>query len=386
VVAPSELTELARWTEDPTTVDALWTAIGEVWREAGRRMASSSAASGGVLRTRVVNFVAYSNSNGVCERASSVLTHLAGTHPSRALLLLAEPQNPAPSIGASLQAFCHTDAGTAHRLCFDHIFLTIRGQAAERLPGIVTRLLLPDLPSILWWPGDPPLESRTFVGLSSACDVVIVDSSEFAGPMTGLCTLARLARPGRGKARVADLNWDRLTEWREIVAQFFDSIPLRRHLQHIQSVEISFAADPYREGVSAQALLFSGWLASRLGWKALSPFSGSAIRYQSGNQITEVRFGARPFEQAKAGSLVALSLESELDGQPGRFSASFAGDMQLGRAEVALGDSNAVARHFSLDSRSERTLLAEEIEAIGADCALEDALDAVEAVQALPPR
>jgi glucose-6-phosphate dehydrogenase assembly protein OpcA len=379
---PAELTELASWNEDPTTVGALTAALGRLWQEAGRQLPASAPASqgdsGGIIRTRVVNFVAYADSEGVRERVSSVLTHLAGTHPSRSLLLLAEPRKTEPSLGASMQAYCHTAGAKAHRLCFDQVSLNARGPAAERLPGIVTRLLIPDLPSLLWWPGDPLLDSPPFARVAAVCDVVIVDSSEFTQPSAGLHSLARLARSSRAGLHIADLNWDRLTEWREIVAQFFDTTALRRHLRQIYTVEIGFAADPYRQGASAQALLFAGWLASRLGWKGLAPSTETALRYQSSGGTVEVRLNGQPAGQADAGALVSLRIESDTEGQRSRFSASIS-DENLGTTELDLGG-KVVSRRFVLDRKSEHRLLGEEIEAIGSDCALEDALDAVAAI------
>jgi glucose-6-phosphate dehydrogenase assembly protein OpcA len=71
-------------------------------------------------------------------------------------------------------------------------------------------------------------------------------------------------------AYVVDLAWLRSTPWRERVAAAFDPPAVRGALSGISSVTVR-----YREDSLAAALLFCGWLSSRLGWKPGSLASGS---------------------------------------------------------------------------------------------------------------
>ena len=61
---------------------------------------------------------------------------------------------------------------------------------------------------------------------------------------------------------VSDLSWTRLTPWRRLIAQFFDSPSLQPYLDRLTAVDIEHDA-----GSAAQALLLAGWLAARLGWR-----------------------------------------------------------------------------------------------------------------------
>ena len=61
---------------------------------------------------------------------------------------------------------------------------------------------------------------------------------------------------------MVDLAWLRSTPWRERVAATFDPPPMRRALGAIDKVVVRHRADS-----TAAALLFCGWLASRLGWR-----------------------------------------------------------------------------------------------------------------------
>jgi glucose-6-phosphate dehydrogenase assembly protein OpcA len=60
-----------------------------------------------------------------------------------------------------------------------------------------------------------------------------------------------------------DLAWLRTTPWRERVASTFDPPRWRGELQRIDSVTVR-----HRPDSAAAAVLFMGWLASRLGWGA----------------------------------------------------------------------------------------------------------------------
>jgi glucose-6-phosphate dehydrogenase assembly protein OpcA len=62
-----------------------------------------------------------------------------------------------------------------------------------------------------------------------------------------------------------DLSWTRLTLWRKLTADCFDEIQVRSMLKHIQCVLVRHGGGP---GARVRALLYTGWLATRLGWTA----------------------------------------------------------------------------------------------------------------------
>ncbi len=75
------------------------------------------------------------------------------------------------------------------------------------------------------------------------------------------------------QAYVVDLAWLRSTPWRERVAAAFDPPRLRPELRTIESVTLRHHPDS-----TVAAMLFVGWLASRLGWETdpLERRAGSA--------------------------------------------------------------------------------------------------------------
>jgi hypothetical protein len=82
----------------------------------------------------------------------------------------------------------------------------------------------------------------------------------------------------KASCAITDLNWMRQTRWRELVAQFFDDPNLLPYLSGLDRVTIEYAAGESDAPIDpAQAYLFTGWLASRLGWQSRGTYSGQGV-------------------------------------------------------------------------------------------------------------
>ncbi len=64
---------------------------------------------------------------------------------------------------------------------------------------------------------------------------------------------------------IADLNWHRLSAWQELAAAAYDPPERRASLGEIDKITLD-----YEKGNAAQAILYLGWFASRLGWEPVS--------------------------------------------------------------------------------------------------------------------
>jgi glucose-6-phosphate dehydrogenase assembly protein OpcA len=94
--------------------------------------------------------------------------------------------------------------------------------------------------------------------LRRLAQVVLIDSLEAPDMHSALDRAESLAKD----MYVVDLAWLRSTPWRERVAAAFDSPRRRPELRAISGVTVR-----HREDSLASALLFCGWLGSRLGWQ-----------------------------------------------------------------------------------------------------------------------
>ena len=98
-------------------------------------------------------------------------------------------------------------------------------------------LLIHDLPTLVWWPGDPPFADPIFDQLVEMSDRLIVDSDEFGDLLRGLRRLTTLRR----RSGVGDLAWRRLGWWQELTAEFFDAPRFRRYLPNLSRLAIRYA-------------------------------------------------------------------------------------------------------------------------------------------------
>jgi glucose-6-phosphate dehydrogenase assembly protein OpcA len=124
-----------------------------------------------------------------------------------------------------------------------------------KLDAIVDPLLVSDLATMVW---SPHGHGDAVDVLRRLAQVVLIDSLEAPDMHAALDRAESLA----DDLYVVDLAWLRSTPWRERVAAAFDSPRRRPELREISGVTVR-----HREDSLASALLFCGWLASRLGWQ-----------------------------------------------------------------------------------------------------------------------
>ncbi len=187
---------------------------------------------------------------------------IAATNPCRIITLC-------PSLGedegvkAQVSAYCPVTKKTSGNLiCCEYITLIGTSDALERIGGVITELMIPELPKYVWWKASLDQDYPLFQRLMKVCDRLIVDSSIFPQPEKELLAVAKLIEDN---VPVADLNWHRLAPWLELTAEAFDP-PERR-----QAVwEVDFVTIDYEKGNPSQAFMFLGWLASRLHWQPCS--------------------------------------------------------------------------------------------------------------------
>ncbi len=228
-------------------------------------------------------------------RGFGVSEAIASQNPCR-IITLCPVITAEEALSAQVSAYCPIQKGDdAALMCCEYI--TLKGTKPE-LQGVgelVRSLLIQDLPKFVWWKATPNREQPLFQALAAASDCMIFDSCYFSEPKAEFLKLKQLLDE---KTYVADLNWHRLSAWQELAAAAYDAPDRRDDLQEVDRVTID-----YEKGNPAQALMFLGWLASRLDWSPI------AIAEESGDyQITKVSLRSgegRAIEAELAGVPVA---------------------------------------------------------------------------------
>jgi glucose-6-phosphate dehydrogenase assembly protein OpcA len=184
-----------------------------------------------------------------------------------------------------------------------------------KLDAIVDPLVVSDLATMVWAPHG---HSDAVDTLRRLAQIVLIDSLEAPDMHSALDRAESLSKD----LYVVDLAWLRSTPWRERVAAAFDSPRRRPELRAISGVTVR-----HREDSLASAVLFCGWLGSRLGWQpgSLSPhsnrWSGTA---HTRRQDIKIRLEPHP-QDAPGLSGVTIEIASgqsvSLDRAPGGLKA-----------------------------------------------------------------
>ena len=122
------------------------------------------------------------------------------------------------------------------------------GDTASDKEGLVTGLLLPDAPVVVWWPGDGP-HNASQSALGRIAQRRITDAAAASNPLAALHHIAKTYAPGD-----TDFSWTRLTLWRAQLAAVLDQPPY----ETITAVEVHGAAD------SPSTVLLAAWLQEQL--------------------------------------------------------------------------------------------------------------------------
>jgi glucose-6-phosphate dehydrogenase assembly protein OpcA len=340
-------------------------------------------------RASVLNLIVTVPDAMAADRVVQTLLGLGVRHPSRAIVLVADPLADGPPLDAAVSAHCHPTTDSGEQVCFEEVVLTVRGEAAEHLNGIVAPLVIHDLPTYVWWPGDPPFHDPVFDQLVDAADRLIVDPSDFSDLLLGLRRLTGLRR----RSGIGDLSWKRLGWWQELTAQFFDAPRFRRYLPNLNRLSIRYAlpgsgaavppdpTDP-EAGVSspiAQAILYAAWIAVRLSWRRYAteePLTDGHLRLtlEGRHEMVDLMIEGVQTDAVPAGELVAIRLRAY--GETG--SAEFIIDRNGDEATVASNADGMTAqlRRVRMELPTESELLSSSLGTDRDDAVYEAALRA----------
>jgi glucose-6-phosphate dehydrogenase assembly protein OpcA len=333
-------------------------------------------------RTSVLNLVVHCSDPALEAHASKIINELATNHPSRVIsfTVTSDPRAFEDDIDAHVSTHCYTASGERFASCYEKIEIKTPPDSLDQLPSIVVALALPDLPTFVWWPGQPPLADKRFVRLAHAANRIVLDSLDFQRCGTNLIRVHDLCRVMGERCALSDLNWARLTPWRSMVSQLFDIPDCRWALDKISKVRLVFGHHSAGRVNAAQAMLFAGWLTSRLGWRLVKdavPTDQTGVcfaRDMHGGRI-HIELQPRSVPRDYNGYLLGVSLTSHDGEKSGQFDVERIGDDLSTLKMTAALNGNVIAEHAMRSAlTSPSQLLLRELETTMHDDLFEDAL------------
>jgi glucose-6-phosphate dehydrogenase assembly protein OpcA len=353
-------------------VGAIERELTSLWQQA------SEDEDGGIMRASTLNLLVFVTSQTDAARLDDTLTEVTASHPSRAILIIADRQSQEPALTAQVTSRCTLPTATSKQVCCEQVTINAAGSRVAEVPSAIAPLLVSDLPVYLWWNAVPRITDKvTFGRLVDFTDRVIIDSADFNDPHGDMASMATVLRETPRWTAISDLNWARLTAWRALLSGFYDISEYRPLLDALNHIVIEYSpATADTDGLSPRALLLGGWLASRLGWRldrgSVSGVESSVFEFEKDDRKVVLEF-APTEREIEPGRIAMVMMKSAAD-ESASFSVRRSSDAQRIETVVARGEERIAQRVLSYESLSESELIGRELEILGHDRVYEQAV------------
>jgi glucose-6-phosphate dehydrogenase assembly protein OpcA len=375
----------------PVAVEYVDSQLNELWRD----VAEAAQAKGGVqavTTAQVLNLVIRACSYDAANSYVESIERITGRHPCRVIVATTDPSETDMPVQAWVSIHCQLPPSGGRQVCCEQVTVAAGGESVRRLPAAIIPLLLPDLPVFLWWPEGDPFDDYVFRNLADSLNRLIVDSATFENPEGTLAKMAGGIKNQWPKVAVSDVNWGRLTPWREMVASFFDPPIMNLYLERLARIKIEYAqpADRHATVNRTQPLMLAGWLASRLDWETgenayqlthseTSHVPIAHIILKSGKRPVAVDIHAAPWKAACPGELCSISIEIGGEHPDDPIAATFSlvltdQQEQCAISNIGIEGSETTSRIVQMANIEQADLIDEELEIYSRDTVYEESL------------
>jgi glucose-6-phosphate dehydrogenase assembly protein OpcA len=351
--------------------------LSALWRSA----AEDPAAKNVVTRACTLTLLIYVESDEAAYEVNNLVAEVTRQNPCRTIIMMLEPEASHSGLEAWVSAHCHLPVAGEKQVCSEQITIRARGEAGQGLASVVLPLTVSGLPIFLWWRAGDFSPPPYFDQILRLTQHVIVDTARFSPSGTHLQDLAEWLHKFSGRIQLTDLNWSRITPWRELIAQCFDSPDRRPYLDRLSEVRIEYEQDSARLVTQrAQALLLTGWLASHLGWEYLmserrEEAQPRTFYFKSAGGMVKVERNLKTVDNA-CGVCFTIELRSE-GPSAARFSFSRGPDGKVVKTSAEVPGSLPIGRSVRLEVLNEVEILNEELKLGVRDRGYEEALRVV---------
>ncbi len=302
--------------------------LSDLWVTLGKDADHGQAS--GVLRACSMTLVTLVEESEDPTDVWSTMAELMPEHPSRAIVIRFRP-SVERELASRVFSQCWMPFGHRRQICCEQIEITASDTSLPDLAAVVLPLAVADLPVMLWCRCARLFSLPDFPELAKIAHKLIFDSAAFPDPAAALAQI----RESSGSGQIlGDLAWTRLTRWRGLVSQIFESRDYLARLPEIAEIRIGFGGVARPTG----AYYLAAWLLECL------ETIGARAR---------VSWVAAP--DAPAGHLTRIEL---LGGQALRVSIGVTGD---GEHQTALVQVDSLSNRSVFPPDTDYMLLREEL-------------------------
>ena len=232
--------------------------LGKLWTSLGQEESHQGKPT--VMRACAMTLIVATDEADCGYYASQTISELMREHPSRGIVLAID-KSAENSLEARVLAQCWKPFGKAQQICCEQIEILSSPDHWPNVGPTLVGLTVADLPVIFWCRHKGALKSSATEEQNAGLEVILDLSSKViidtAGEDTA-CSFALISRLRREGRVLADLEWARLTFWREPFAQIFDNHARTNKFSNFHTIEILHTDDK----VTPSAAYAAGWFAS----------------------------------------------------------------------------------------------------------------------------
>jgi glucose-6-phosphate dehydrogenase assembly protein OpcA len=305
-------------------LSSLWTSLAQEEKQQGKPT---------VLRACAMTLIVASDEPDKGFAASQTISDLMRSHPSRGIVIYISHEAE-HDLEARVLAQCWKPFGKAQQICCEQIEIAARPESWPNVGRTLVGLTVADLPVIFWCRHSAALRSDASADEKAGLDAVlelstkvIIDTSDYE-PASAFELIHRL---GTSDRIVADLEWTRLTPWRQPIAQIFDNPARTNTFSQFHALEITHGGEQPSPGL----LYLAGWF---------SQTHPMEVRWRAG-----VEFGRGLH------SIRLISDDEEIVSE------------RLGGECVRIRTTSGPARTYNVPEASDHLLLEEELSLLGRD-------------------
>jgi glucose-6-phosphate dehydrogenase assembly protein OpcA len=240
----------------PAQPEQILKGLGKLWTQLGEEEKGQGKTS--VLRACAMTLIVATDEADGGYMASQTISELVKNHPSRGIVLVIS-EAAEHDLEARVLAQCWKPFGKAQQICCEEIEITAKPSAWPNVGPTLVGLVAADLPVIFWCRHEAALRRDARAaqkeGLAAIVDIshkVIFDSREML-PLDALELIQNWQKQHRV---VADLEWTRLTAWREPLAHLFEDRGRATAFSKFHKIEIEHS----EEKPSLAAFYMAAWL------------------------------------------------------------------------------------------------------------------------------
>jgi len=232
--------------------------LGKLWTSLGQEESHQGKPT--VMRACAMTLIVATDEADCGFAASQIIPELMREHPSRGIVLAID-ESSQTSLQARVLAQCWKPFGKAQQICCEQIEILSSPDDWPNVAPTLVGVTVADLPVIFWCRHKGALSASATGEQRAGLDVIldlsskVIIDTEGEDAAAAFALISRLRREGRV---LADLEWARLTFWREPLAQIFDNPARTNHLSSFHTIEIMHTG----EKVTPSAAYAAGWFAS----------------------------------------------------------------------------------------------------------------------------